>query len=897
MLSPGTRLGPYEITAAIGAGGMGEVYKGIDTRLNRPVAIKVISGLLNNEPDLRQRFDREARTISQLNHPHICGLYDVGEAPLAGSADPIRFLVLEFLEGETLAERLRRGPLPLEQALKYAAQICDALDKAHRAGIIHRDLKPGNVMLTKAGAKLLDFGLAKAAPAVSGAHSRDHLTMTTPLTAQGTILGTFQFMAPEQIEGADADVRSDIWSFGCVLYEMVTGRAPFTGKTTASLFGSILKDEPPPVSQVQPSAPPALDQIVQACLAKDPEERIQTAHDVALQLKWLTGATSRAPAQVPATPGRARRMHPRVYAGVAAALLLVGAAAFYVGRTQRRDPLAPPITFTILPPVDATFYSQTGAAPWPMLSPDGRQLAFVGIRDGLRQLWIRRLDNLTPKLIAGTVNVQVPFWSPDGRAIGFFADRKLRTVDLATGGIRNLWDVGIGFSQGSWSPDGTIIFSHDGSGIFRIAANGAGSAVPIVKVDATAGEISHSRPHFLPDNRRFLFLVRSSKPDTAGIYIGSLDSTAKMRVSHVAAEARYADGHIFFVSGRTLVAQPFDEARGQTTGDPIPLADGIVGSTATGVAPFSVAANAIAFRPLLESGGQQLVWHDRAGKTVGVLGQIGAYRNPQLSPDGSHVAVEMVSGSSGEADLWVIERARGVAVRLTVDAAADAIPRWSPDGKTIAYASDRGGNYEVYRQAANGAGAAEVVWKTSDIDLPLDWMPDGRSLLVTGLTPPRVLVVKPGAEKPIETHITGDIGLTHAQLSPDGRWLAYTAQAGTGTEVYLQSFPDQTGKWQVSIAGGTQPRWRGDGREIFYLGMDQRLMSAAMDGSRAVPKLTAAVPLFAIRPFLGATVTAGSTHQYDVTRDGQRFLVNTAPERHADSPITVVLNWRALLTR
>src|ERR1700680_4271998 len=562
-LAPGTRLGPYEIAAPLGAGGMGEVYRARDTRLERTVAIKILSSHLSDDATLRQRFEREAKAISSLNHPHICVLHDVGHQ---GDTD---FLVMEYLEGETLAARLEKGPLPLDQVLRYAIEIADALDRAHRQGVVHRDLKPGNIMLTKSGAKLLDFGLAKATvPLAEGATLAAAATRTTPVTQQGTIVGTFQYMSPEQVEGNQLDGRSDIFSFGAVLYEMLTGKRAFEGKSQLGVASAILEKEPPPLSSVMPMTPPALDRVVRTCLAKNPDERFQSAHDLKLQLEWIREAGSQA--GVPALTQTRRSGRPTIATlllSVGFVLLLAAFAALYF--FHRVPSQADLMRLTIAGP-DKTLMGYSLA-----ISPDGKSVVFEASSEGKDSLWIRPLDSLKAHALNGTEEGTLPFWSPDSRAIGFFAEGKLKKIEVSSGAVQVLCSAADA-RGGTWNPGGTILFSPDSvSPLFQVSADG-GSATQVTKNDSSLGEISHRWPVFLPDSRHFLFFTRTTGKESEPVYVGSLDGPERKRLLESSSGVAYAPpGYLLFVRGRTLFAQPFDAGKMQLAGDPMPLAAGV----------------------------------------------------------------------------------------------------------------------------------------------------------------------------------------------------------------------------------------------------------------------------------------------------------------------------------
>ena len=674
-LAAGTQLGPYKVLNPIGAGGMGEVYRARDTRLERIVAVKILPDHLADRAELRERFEREARTIASLNHPHICVLHDIGQQ------DGTAFLVMEYLEGETLAERLKKGPLPLDQVLQYGIEISDALDKAHRRGITHRDLKPGNIMLTKSGTKLLDFGLAKlkqeASPEAAAPFSQLP-TMKSAMTAEGTIVGTLQYMAPEQVEAGEVDARTDIFAFGTVVYEMATGKKAFEGKSSASVMAKILESDPPPMTLLQPMAPPALDRVVKTCLAKEPDERWQTASDLCRELKWIAESVSQAGILAPAADRRnARERLGWILASVAVVVFLAALApAIQYLRRSPTDPQA--IRFTIGAPEKSTFGAQP-ASPWPAVSPDGRQIAYVASAGGRQSLLVRSLSSLSAQVLTDTQN-GLPFWSPDSRYIGFFDNGKLKKVSVSGGPADTLCDAA-NAGGGTWNREGTIVFSEN-SGLSRVSAGG-GEAQTLTKLDPTREEYRHVLPRFLPDGKHFLYVVLGAKPENTGIYVGSLDSTSKpMRLLNAASQAEYSAGHLLFVRDNTLEAQPFDADRLQLTGDVFPLAEGIGNNPLNGRAAFGASLNGVLVYRSNNGDTNHLAWLDRTGKqlaTVGASAQ-GKATHFSLSADEKHAAVAM------NGDLWVVDLARGTTSRLTFGSLMGDGSTWSPNGDHVYFA-------------------------------------------------------------------------------------------------------------------------------------------------------------------------------------------------------------------
>jgi len=884
-LAQGTRLGPYEILASVGAGGMGEVYKARDTRLDRTVAVKVLPSHLSDNPEVRQRFDREARTISSLSHPHICALHDVGHQ------DGIDYLVMEFLEGETLTDRLARGALPAEQVLRYGIEIADALDKAHRQGIVHRDLKPGNIMLTKSGVKLVDFGLAKLA-AVSPASSSVSILQTQAglnLTQEGTILGTFQYMAPEQLEGKEADGRSDIFAFGAVLYEMATGQKAFAGKSQASLIASILSAEPPPISTVSPMTPPALDRVVKTCLAKDPDDRWQTAHDVMLQLKWIAEGGSLA--GVPAPLVARRKSRERLAWGVAAVLALVTAA---LAAALLARPRAVPrlVRSSLLSPEKTTYHFVSDGAGPPALSPDGLQIAFTA-RDssGKTSIWVRSLDSPAARELTGTESAMYPFWSPDGRHLGFFAGGKLKKIEAAGGPALALCDAADA-RGGTWSRDGVIVFEpHFREPLFRVSANG-GKVAAVTKFDESRRETTHRFPLFLPDGKHFLYEAASHTVGTDSelhaIYFGSLDGAPPKHVVNARSRPAYAAGHLLFVRQKTLMAQPFDPGSGKVSGEAFPIVGNVQEDPGFYTAVFTVSDNGVlAYQ---QSGGSvdqfQLVWFDRGGKKLEELGAKGNVWTPRLSHDGRRVVFTI--GDPG--DLWLEDLSRHVATRITFDPAEDNNPIWSPDDSRIYFLSMRSGGGDIYGKPSSGTGSDELAFSSAAVKAPGSFSPDGRYLLFSALNPKTKwdLELLSLPERKGTTFLKTNFDENLGDFSPDGHWIVYASNESGRYEVYVQPFPGPGGKWQISTSGGSMPVWRRDSKEIFYLAADRKLMAVpVMSGEALQPG--APVALFEAR------LKDDPDRHYDVSADGQRFLLTTPLGDESAPPITLVQNWTALL--
>jgi serine/threonine protein kinase len=875
---------------------MGEVYKARDTRLERTVAVKVLPQHLSASPEVRQRFEREAKTISSLSHPHICALYDVG------NQDGVEYLVMEFLEGETLTERLLKGALPAEQVLRYGIEMADALDKAHRQGIVHRDLKPGNIMLTKSGVKLLDFGLAKAVAPVSSTSGLSVLPTQAgaSLTQEGTILGTFQYMAPEQLEGKEADVRTDIFAFGAVLYEMATGQKAFSGRSQASLIGAIMHTEPPPVSTVQPMTPPALDRVVKTCLAKDAEDRFQTAHDVKLQLQWIAEGGSLVGLPAPVAARRKSRERIAWLAAAVATLAALGLAFLTLSRP--REP-ARMVATSILPPEKTAFVFDGG----PMaLSPDGRRLAFVApSSDGRNLLWVRPLNAVSAQPLAGTDGATYPFWSPDSRFLGFFAGTKLKKIDASGGPPQSLCDAPNG-RGGTWNRGGAIVFSPSARDPLQRVSSAGGAAAPVTEFDSSKQEFSHRFPAFLPDGRHFLFLaqrVGAGDQNPPEICVGSLDSKERRLLVRASSNAIYAppsegaaQGHILFTRERTLLAQAFDAKRLRLTGEPFPVGEQVQYFGAFGFGVFSASENgSIAYQSGGSGGLSQLAWFDRAGKQIEVVGAPAEYVRLRLSHDGRRVALDINDPQTGRLDIWIYDLSRKVLTRLTFELANNIFPVWSPDDGRIVFSSSRKGLLGLYQKASSGTGTDEALFsQETSVKIPSDWSQDGRFLVYHAIdtrskTGWDLWVFSVEEKKPflfLSTPATDNM----ARFSPDRRWLAYQSDESGRTEVYVQSFPARGGKWQISTNGGAQPIWSRSGKELFYVAPDGKLLAVGVTAGASGFEAGTPQALFETR------MKSALGWRYDVSTDG-RFLINTVLGETRANPITLVQNWAAELKK
>jgi serine/threonine protein kinase len=877
-IAAGSRLGPYEITSRIGAGGMGEVWRATDTRLGRSVAIKVLPAEFAANDHWRLRFEREARAISSLNHPHICTLYDVGRE---GDAD---FIVMELLEGESLADRLARTPLPVAETLRVGAQIGDALDRAHRAGIVHRDLKPGNVMLTKSGAKLLDFGLAKSsanAPADPTA-STAMATAAKPLTQEGTILGTFQYMAPEQLEGLEADPRTDIFALGALLYEMATGRRAFSGTSKTSLIASIVGSEPTPISQIQPLTPPAFEHVVEKCLAKDPEKRWQSAFDVAEELRWVSEAGSSAGVATKTL----RRRKRREWLWWSAALLAAIAVAAYFAL---RKPVAPPrIETSIVPPEGVSFSYVAGAVS---LSPDGRNLAFIGrSANGPPQVWVRSLASSAAHPLAGTDDAEFPRWSPDGKSIAFIQRVHLMRVGADGGAPETICEVGGRHAGLAWAPNG-MLFWGDSGDLAAVPASGGKRQVVI-----PGGDQITTSPAILPDGKHLLFtrLRGSSEPDA--VYVATLDLKQQKRVlDGVYSNAAYvAPGWILYSRDGDLRAQRFDLGKLEVSGDPIRLADHVQYDADTKSAFFTVSDDGTLVYAEGEGAGKtQLVWVGRDGKELGALAPPAMYYSPRMSHDGKRVGVDISDDQTAKGDIWMFDLVRNTSTRVTFDPVNESAPTFSPDDKQIAMLSEKLGSLDLFRRATSGAGMEEPLVTDTSFKIPLSISPDGRWLAFVSAERGKSqwdLLVVDLTTKAVKPLLNTPFNEWAASFSPDGKWIAYSSDETGKQEVYVQEFPESNGKIIVSRGGGRAPRWRGDGRELYYLSPDRKMMAVPITYA---PQFDSGLPqpLFGNVDLRDLPVNA----QYDVAADGSRFLLNRAVGEQGSRPLTIVQNWTAAL--
>jgi serine/threonine protein kinase/Tol biopolymer transport system component len=895
-IDAGTRFGHYHILSPIGAGGMGEVYCARDTRLDREVAIKVLPASFANDGDRLRRFKQEALATSALNHPNILTIHDIGDYEGAP------FIVAELLEGEELREQLNEGALPVRRSIEYARQIADGLAAAHEKGIVHRDLKPENLFVTTDGrVKILDFGLAKLKPPQVGAVDTDAPTQKKS-TDPGTVLGTVGYMSPEQVRGQEADHRSDIFSFGMILYEMLSGKRAFNGDSVADVMSAVLKEEPPELGETNAKISPALEKIVRRCLEKKPERRFQTASDLGFALEALSTPsgsrleTAASPAVDTVSATTLRRSREKWWMGVAALAMLMAVAFAWAYFT--RQPAADVRSFktSILPPEKSSFGQIA-------VSPDGRHLAFTAATSGNVQLWVRALDSTEATALAGTQGAAYPFWSPDSRFIGFFADGRLKKIEATGGPVQTICEVPAPLG-GAWSRDGVILFGQGLSGLLRISATG-GDPTPVTTFDRSRQEISHRYPAFLPDGRHFLYSILSGQKETRGVYLGSLDGTLKQLlldditvIKYVAAvpgDAASGAGWLLFGRDGALLAQPFDTSRLEFTGELFSLS-AKVGSDllSPNYFSFSVSDNdVLVFDPSLMRKRRQYRWVDRRGQQLYPIDVDAGNFSPGLSPDEKRFIDPRPDPLTGTPDLWLFDVSGGATQRFTIDPALDFAPVWSPDGGRIVWASNReGGIFNIYQKAASGAGEEMLLLKSDYHKFPTDWSRDGRFIVYYQVDPKtkRDVWVLPepghGQAKPFPV-VQTEANEIAGRLSPDGRWLAYASDVSGRYEVWVQSFPGGGGKRQVSTGGGNHPHWRRDGRELFYYARDGKLMSVPVR-SRESFEISAAVSLFDFR-----AGTQLPNTPYAVTGDGQRFLINAVVDVEPNAALTVWVNWTA----
>jgi eukaryotic-like serine/threonine-protein kinase len=888
----GTQLGSYEITALLGKGGMGAVWRARDTKLKREVAIKILPDEFSRDHDRVIRFQREAEILASLNHTNIAGIFDLQEAN--GS----RFLVLELVEGETLADRIAKGALHVDEAQDIAKHICEALEAAHEKGIVHRDLKPANIKITPEGkVKILDFGLAKAIEnSPANAALSNSPTLSIAATQAGIILGTAAYMSPEQAKGKRVDKRADIWAFGVVLYEMLTGKMLFSGETVSETMAAVMLKEPD-WNTLPKGTPLRLRELLRRCLVKDPRNRLRDIGDARLAIEEIVAQTEADAGQVVIDPSTPLRQRGREWLAwiVAVAALLIGGSMFWYAAYFRPAPKTDigVVRFSVSPP-EKTKWGIGPTAPYVSVSPDGRSVAFVTQTDDNTRIWVRSIDSLEAHPLTGTEGVSTggatPFWSPDSRSIGFFAQGKLKRIDAVGGPIQTLGDAG-GGRGGTWNRDGMIVFDSGATGALKSMSAGGGRPEAITTLDSSRQELGHVWPYFLPDGDHFLYLALSSAAEHNAIFAGSLSS--KQRKLIINADSRMAydkTAGIIFVRDGTLMALPFDAAKLEVRGEAFPIAENVAYNPLGGAASLSVSQNGVLAYRVGTFSERVLTWFDRSGKILGTVGKPGNYLDPKLSPDERRLAIERVDPQSENRDIWSLEMERGVMNRLTSDPAFDEHPVWSPKGDQIAFRSTRNGTDNIYVKPSSGARGEEALFKAY---FAWDWSADGRFILY-GPEDGRELSVMPlfGDRKPFTYLPRSQFIRSSAQLSSDGRWIAYSSNESgqPQTEIYIQTFPNPSGKWQISTSGGIAPRWRRDSKEIFFISPDGKLMAVPLQSTGSVLEVSRPTFLFDI-PIL----TGVPWPQYDVSADGQRFLVNSVDEGNVATPITVIVNWTAAL--
>jgi serine/threonine protein kinase len=891
-LSLGTTLGRYEIHSLIGAGGMGEVYLARDPKINRDVAIKVLPSAFSEDKERLARFEQEAQAAGALNHPNILSIYDVD------SVNGTTYVVSELLEGETLRDMMGNTPMAVRRAINYALQAAHGLAAAHEKGIIHRDLKPENLFVTADGrVKILDFGLAKLIE-TNGEGISTELPTRKINTSAGAVMGTAGYMSPEQLRGRSVDPRTDIFSFGTVLYEMLSGKKAFQRDSAADTISAILREDPPDLTESNSNVNPGLERVVRRCLEKNREERFHSASDLAFALESLTTVHNFESGTAIMTAESAEHAVPKksyrnwiiwALAGLFAATLISLVSLYFVWRPAQAQTLR----FTIPPPDKFTM----GEAP--AISPDGRRLAFVVIgTEGTPVLAVRSMDSLENTILSGTDTANFPFWSPDGRSIGFFAGGKLKRVDASGGPVQTLADASGDARGGSWGPDGTIIFTPNVlTPVMKVASTG-GAVTEVTRLEEKK-LTSHRWPQFLPDGRRFLFYGRGPDMASEGIYAGSLDSAEVKFIVATRMLATYVKdsvgkGHLAFMQEQTLVLQPFDAATLTLSGEPTPLVSGVLGYPSEfGPTAYSAFSFSNDGKLVYKSGGKQISqpgWYDRSGRLLETVLQPGLYHEPSLSPD----AKKVVFGKSddGSQDLWIYDFERKTNTRFTFDPAADVSSTWSQDGATIAFSSNRSGHFSLYRKSANGGGSDEPLLILQNDGFADDFSPDGKYLLFEYNSGAEFkfdiwLLPLTGEAKP-QPYIQTPFLESHSQFSPDGKWIAYSSDESGRAEIFVQPFPATGGKWQVSMGGGDQVQWRQDGKELYYISADRKLMAVPINTAgtfepgQAAPLFQTAVPV---------TNLTDDRNHFVSTEIGQKFLINTVVDGALAAPLTVVVNW------
>jgi Tol biopolymer transport system component len=876
-LNEGTRLGRYEIRSLIGAGGMGEVYRAADPKIGREVAIKVLPAALSGDADRLARFEQEAQAAGSLNHPNILAIYDVQ------TENGAPYVVSELLEGETLREKMATGPVAQRKALDYALQIAHGLGAAHERGIVHRDMKPENVFVTSDGrVKILDFGLAKLMEPDGEAVGTDLPTRKLK-TDPGTIMGTIAYMSPEQVRARPLDHRTDIFSFGVIFYEMLSGKRAFDGDSTADLMSAILREEPPRLSMSNANVSPALERVIEHCLEKSPDERFRSAKDLAFAIEALSTATSvssETAVDADLKDGGKARSRSSAWGWVAATVFLLAAGVLGYMLWSSKSAVQPPIRFAVEAPGNAIDMDH------PAISPDGRTIAFVATLEGQQHLFLRSLGNTTPQRLTGTEDADRPFWSPDGRYVGFFAENKLKRVEAAGGPVQNICEARSA-NGGTWAADGTIIFGMYDKGIHKVSAAG-GTPVEIVPVDRENKEIDHASPYLLPDGKNIVYLSWKGAPDQAEIRAANI-STGENRLVLVGnSNAAYAYGHLIYSRESTLMAQRFDPGTLSVSGDAFPVQENVMFSPNSSISSFSVSSNGILVFKLGGGSLRQLAWIDRSGKRLGNLDPPAIYNDAVLSPDGRWVAVQRMDGDKGS--IWTFDTSRNLTSRFTLAGNDEDDPVWSRDSKYLYFTSGEGGDDRIARKSVIG-GSEEILADAggSVAGEGIDIAPDGSVALVPKLSPKGgtdIWIVPLDGPAPASPFMDAEYTEGYAKFSPDGRWIAYVSTESARPEVYVRSYPGDAVKRQVSVQGGGQPRWSRDGKELFYLDTNRQLISVRV---RSAAEMEFDAPVVLFRTTIGGLLLP---NRFDVSADGQRFLVNSSMVETERSPFNVVVNWR-----
>ena len=900
-LSEGSKLGRYEIRSVIGVGGMGEVYRASDPKIGRDVAIKVLPSDFSADKERVARFEQEAQAAGALNHPNILAIYDVD------TQDDVLYVVSELLEGEELRVYLDEGSIPLRKVTEYAQQIISGLSAAHEKGIVHRDLKPENLFITKDDrVKILDFGLAKLREPETNIHGSEDATRRA-LTNPGAVMGTVGYMSPEQVRGIAVDHRSDIFSFGVILYEMLTGTRAFHGDSVVETMNAILKEDVSEFEDENRRIPPSFDKLMRRCLEKKPDHRFHSAHDLGFALEALSAPTSSSGTNLTTTAkaltddSATRSTWLGRIALAVAALFLVTTVILSALYFRRVEPQSPAMRFSLAPPEKINFAEASA------ISPDGQQVAFVGVNaSGVTSLWVRPLSSVDARQLTGTEGAAFPFWSPDSRFLGFFAGNKLRKTEAAGGPIQTLADASSDPRGGIWAADGTIIFSPGTlSPLLRISASG-GLATPFTVLDAEKGQSSHRWPSLMADGRHFIYYGRGNQPEEQGLYVASIDSPVSKFIVQTSVMGSYVEtegkGVLLYVRDSTLMAQSFNASKLELSGEAVPLVPGLrifPGETGpTAYACFSVADGRLLYR----TGDLQvtrLTWFDRAGKSLGAITEPGDYHELSLSLDGKKLLFGRGGGDNSIAtDIFLLDTARGNTTRLTFDPSSQSSSLFSPDESRVAYTSVNSNETAIYTRASNGSGGEELILAGTAISFPDSWSRDGKYILYEtnagSKTKFDLWIIPMFGDRTPFPYLQTDFVESHAQFSPDGRWIAYSSDESGRAEVYIQSFPVGGGKWQVSNAGGDQPQWRSDGKELFYIASDRSLMAVAISGGasldvgRPEPLFQTSVPLTGI---------ADDRNYYVPTQDGQRFVINSLANAENTQPITLVLNWAAELKK